>query len=67
MQHLVSRLVLAGPCMGLAVVASIVGPAEYVFVEAVAVVVVFVDVIAVFVEGLIGCVGCVPNVTKESF
>ena len=59
--------------MGLAVVVSIVGPAEYVFVEAVVlavfvvVVAVFVDVIAVFVEGLVGCVGCVPNVTKETF
>ena len=45
--------------------ASIVGPADYVFVEAV--VAVFVDVVAVFVEGLVGCVGCVPNVTKETF
>jgi hypothetical protein len=42
--------------MGLAVVAWIVGPADSVFVEAVAV--------AVFVEAL---VGCVPNVTKETF
>ena len=67
MQHLVSRLVLAGPCMGLAVVASIVGPAEYVYVEAAVVVAVFVDVIAAFVEGLVGCDGCVPNVTKETF
>ena len=47
-------------------VASIDGPADYVFVEAV-VVAVFVDVVAVFVEGLVGCVGCVPNVTKETF
>jgi hypothetical protein len=57
----------------LAVVASIDGPADYVFVEAVVVAVfvdvvaVFVDVVAVFVEGLVGCVGCVPNVTKETF
>jgi hypothetical protein len=36
------------------VVASIVGSADSVFVEAV----------AVFVEGL---VGCVPNVSKETF
>ena len=52
--------------MGMAVVASIVGPADSVLVEVV-VVAVFVDVVAVFVEGLVGCVGCVPNITKETF